>query len=64
MLYVPADGHGDDDGLPAGVQQLSGGRDPPGYQHPEGAQRHEHGTHQRVGVVVELCMEKREENVC
>lgn len=31
---LPADGHGDDDWLPAGVKDLSGGWDLPGYQHP------------------------------
>lgn len=57
--YQPADGHGDDDWLPAGVEEFSGGGDLPGYQHPQGAQRHKDRTHQRVGVVIVLCRKKK-----
>lgn len=31
LCDLPADGHGDDNWLPARVEELSGGRDPPGY---------------------------------
>lgn len=53
---LPADGHGDDDRLPAGVEEFSGGGDPSGYQHPQGAHRHKHRTHQRTGIVIVLCV--------
>lgn len=57
---LPADGHGDDDRLPAGVEEFSGGGDPSGYQHPQGAHRHKHRTHQRTGIVIVLCVWRRE----
>ena len=60
LCALPADGHGDDDWLPAGVEEFSGGGDPSGYQHPQGAHRHEHRTHQRTGIVIVLCVWRRE----
>lgn len=59
LCALPADGHGDDDRLPARVEEFSGGRDLPGYQHPQGAQRHKHSTHQRADVVI-VCVGRRE----
>lgn len=42
---VPADGHSNDDRLPARIEEFSGGGDFPGNQHPQGAQRHKNRTH-------------------
>lgn len=53
---VPADGHGDDDRLPARIEKFSGGGDLPGNQHPQGAQRHKNRTHQWAGVVIVFCV--------
>lgn len=58
---LPADGHGDDDGLPAGVEEFSGGGDLPRDQHPKGAQRHKDCTHQRVGIVIVLWMGRKQD---
>lgn len=56
LMALPADGHGDDDWLPTRVEQFSGGRDRPGYQHPQGAHSHKGRTHQWVGIVVVFCV--------
>lgn len=56
---LPADGHGDDDRLPARIEKLSGGGDPPGYQHPQGAQCHKNCTHQWVGIVIVFCVGRK-----
>lgn len=53
---VPADGHGDDDRLPARIEEFSGGGDLPGNQHPQRAQRHKNRTHQWAGVVIVFCV--------
>lgn len=58
-MALPADGHGDDDWLPTRVEQFSGGRDRPGYQHPQGAHSHKGRTHQWVGIVVVFCVGRR-----
>lgn len=60
LIAVPADRHGDDNRLPARVEDFSGGWDLPGYQYPYGAQSHEHRTHQRVGIVIVICKRTRE----
>lgn len=60
LCSVPADGHGNDDRLPAGIEDFSGGWDPPGYQHPQGAHGHKYCAHQRVGIVIVLCTERRD----
>lgn len=57
-MALPADGHGNDDWLPTRVEQFSGGRDLPGYQHPQGAHGHKGCTYQRVGIVIEFCREE------
>lgn len=57
---LPADGHGDDDWLPAGVEEFSCGGNLPRYQHPQGAHGHKHGTHQWVGIVIVLCTGRTE----
>lgn len=60
LPFLPADGHSDDNWLPAGVEQLSGGGNLPSNQHPERAQGHKDSTHQWVGIVVVLCMGGKE----
>lgn len=50
-MSLPADGHGDDDGLPARVQHLPCSRAPSGQHHPDGEQGHEEGAHQWVDVL-------------
>lgn len=56
---LPADGHGDDDRLPARIEKFSGGGDPPGYQHPQGAQCHKNRTHQWVCIVIVFCVGRK-----
>lgn len=51
-VFSPADGHGDDDRLPAGVQHFPGGGNAPGDEDPDGRQGHEEGTNHRVGIIV------------
>lgn len=46
----PADGHGNDDRLPARVQHLPRGRVPLGNDDPDGQQGDEEGAHQGVHV--------------
>lgn len=47
---LPADGHGNDDGLPAGIQHLPCGGTPSGQHDPDRQQGHEEGTHEGVDV--------------
>lgn len=50
-MSLPADGHGDDDRLPARVQHLPCSRAPSGQHHPDGEQGHKEGAHQGVDVL-------------
>lgn len=50
----PADDHGGDDRLPAGVEELSASRVFGRDDHPHRSQRHEEGTHERRHVRVRV----------
>lgn len=61
VLSLPADGHGDDDRLPARVQHLPSGWAPTSQHHPHRQQGHEDGTHQRVDVLPVIWKRQRSE---
>lgn len=56
-IHTPADNHGSDDRLPAGVEQGAAGRVFGGDHHPHWSQRQEEGTHQGRHVRVRVYTE-------